>query len=148
MDVPTVRNNTRYINRGDSKMPEILQPTEEQKNNPYIPNYADPYIAANYRGYQRDEVYRFGIIFYNDKSVASPVLWIGDIRMPHASQMPPFRYENNTLIGNALGVEFKVKKLPVGAVSYEIVRCDRTERDRTVVMQTVGSYIYEYRIQE
>ena len=51
MDVPTVRNNTRYINRGDSKMPEILQPTEEQKNNLYIPNYADPYIAANYRGY-------------------------------------------------------------------------------------------------
>lgn len=148
MDVPTVRNNTRYINRGDSKMPEILQPTEEQKNNLYIPNYADPYIAANYRGYQRDEVYRFGIIFYNDKSVASPVLWIGDIRMPHASQMPPFRYENNTLIGNALGVEFKVKKMPVGAVSYEIVRCDRTERDRTVVMQTVGSYVYEYRIQE
>ena len=37
MDVPTVRNNTRYINRGYSKMPEILQPTEEQKNNPYIP---------------------------------------------------------------------------------------------------------------
>lgn len=148
MDVPTVRNNTRYINRGDSKMPEILQPTEEQKNNPYIPNYADPYIAANYRGYQRDEIYRFGIIFYNDKSVASPVLWIGDIRMPHASQMPPFRYENNTLIGNALGVEFKVKKMPVGAVSYEIVRCDRTERDRTVLMQTIGSYVYEYRIQE
>jgi hypothetical protein len=29
MDVPTVRNNTRYINRGDSKMPEIVQPTEE-----------------------------------------------------------------------------------------------------------------------
>nr|UVX59383.1 MAG: hypothetical protein [Bacteriophage sp.] len=29
MDVPTVRNNTRYINRGDNKMPEIVQPTEE-----------------------------------------------------------------------------------------------------------------------
>lgn len=148
MDVPTVRNNTRYINRGDNKMPEIVQPTEEQKSNPYTPNYADPYISANYRGYQRDEIYRFGIVFYNKKSIASPVLWIGDIRMPHASQMPPFRYENNTLIGNALGIEFKVKKMPVGAVSYEIVRCDRTERDRTVLMQTIGSYVYEYRIQE
>jgi hypothetical protein len=29
MDVPTVRNNTRCINRGDNKMPEIVQPTEE-----------------------------------------------------------------------------------------------------------------------
>ena len=30
MDVSTVRNNTRYINRGTDKMPEIVQPTKEQ----------------------------------------------------------------------------------------------------------------------
>ena len=29
MDVSTVRNNTRYINRGTDKMPEIVQPTKE-----------------------------------------------------------------------------------------------------------------------
>lgn len=113
-----------------------------------IPNYADPYISAYFKGYQRDEVYRFGIVFYNNKMIPSPVYWIGDIKMPHADQIPPFVYENNTLIGQALGVNFNVKKLPEGVVAYEIVRCDRTEADRSIITQCVGSNLYEYRIQE
>lgn len=114
------------------------------------PNYADPYIAANYTGYQRDEVYRFGIIFYNNKSLPSPVYWIGDIRMPHASQLMPFKYDstNRYLKGNALGIKFIVKNIPADAVAYEIVRCDRTEADRSVLMQSALSNLYEYRIQE
>lgn len=113
-----------------------------------IPNYADPFIAANLKGYQRDEIYRFGIIFYNSKSLPSPVYWIGDIKMPHAAQSAPFVMENGTLYGKALGVRFIVRNVPDGAVAYEIVRCDRTENDRHVVMQTVASNIYEYKIQE
>lgn len=113
-----------------------------------IPNYADPFIAANLKGYQRDEIYRFGIIFYNSKSLPSPVYWIGDIKMPHAAQSAPFVMENGTLYGKALGVRFVVRNVPDGAVAYEIVRCDRTENDRHVVMQTVASNIYEYKIQE
>lgn len=113
-----------------------------------IPNYADPFISANLKGYQRDEIYRFGIIFYNSKSLPSPVYWIGDIKMPHAAQSAPFVMENGTLYGKALGVRFVVRNVPDGAVAYEIVRCDRTENDRHVVMQTVASNIYEYKIQE
>ena len=110
------------------------------------PNYADPNIAATFKSYQRDEIYRFGIIFYNQKSLPSPVYWIGDIRMPHSSQVPPFVYKDNTLYGQALGIRFTVKNVPEGAVAYEIVRCDRTEADRTVVMNVVGSVIKEYLI--
>lgn len=113
------------------------------------PNYADPYIAANFKGYQRDEVYRFGIIFYNNKSIPSPVYWIGDIKTPHASIAPPFLYDASTskqLIGQALGIKFTVKTVPDGAVAYEIVRCDRTEQDRTVVMQGIITNLYEYRL--
>lgn len=113
-----------------------------------IPNYADPYISSHFKGYQRDEVYRFGIIFYNDKSLPSPVYWIGDIKMPHASQINPFTYVNNQLKGQALGIKFTVKNIPNGAVGYEIVRCDRTEADRSVMMQCIGTNLYEYRIQE
>lgn len=113
-----------------------------------IPNYADPYISAYFKGYCRDEVYRFGIVFYNEKMISSPVYWIGDIKMPHADQIPPFAYENNILMGYALGINFNVKNMPEGAIAYEIVRCDRTEADRSVVMQCVGSNLYEYRIQE
>lgn len=112
------------------------------------PNYADPAIAAKCKGYQRDEIYRFGIIFYNSKSLPSPVYWIGDIRMPHVSQVPPFVYENNTFYGQALGINFKVSNIPEGAIAYEIVRCDRTETDRTVVMNVVGTSLFENRIQD
>lgn len=47
-----------------------------------IRNYSDPFYVSNFLGYQRDEVYRFGIVFYNQKNIPSPVHWIGDIRFP------------------------------------------------------------------
>ena len=111
-------------------------------------NYADPDIDANLKGYQRDEVYRFGIIFYNSKSLPSSVYWIGDIKMPHANRLAPFTYNKNFLFGRPIGIKFTVKNIPEGAVAYDIVRCDRTEEDRSIVMQATGQQLYEYRIQE
>lgn len=113
-----------------------------------IPNYADPDIAANFKSYYRDEVYRFGIVFYNSKSIPSPVYWIGDIKMPHANASAPFTYNGSYLYGHPLGIKFTVKNFPEGAVAYDIVRCDRTENDRSIIMQAVGQYLYEYKIQE
>ena len=124
-----------------------------------IPNYADPYICANYLGYQRDEIYRFGIIFYNNKNIPSPVHWIGDIRMPSIKDDPnlnsvihPFhtgRYSNSyvetkELVAYALGVEFTVKNIPEGVTSYEIVRCDRTEKDRTIITQGMLGALFKF----
>lgn len=111
-------------------------------------NYADPEVDALLQGYQRDEIYRFGIVFYNQKSIPSPVYWIGDIRMPHAAQVPPYEYKDNRLIAHPLGIKFKVKSIPEGAVAYEIVRCDRTESDRTVIVQCAATNVYKYQIQE
>lgn len=113
-----------------------------------IPNYADPYIASHFKGYQRDEIYRFGIIFYNKKGLPSPVYWIGDIKIPHTDQVPAFEWSNGKLYGKALGIKFTVRNAPDGATAYEIVRCDRTENDRHVVMQAVASNLYEYKIIE
>ena len=113
-----------------------------------IYNYADPDIAANFKSYQRDEVYRFGIIFYNSKSIPSPVYWIGDIKMPHANASAPFTYNGMYLYGHPLGIKFTVKNFPEGAVAYDIVRCDRTENDRSIIMQATGQYLYAYLIQE
>ena len=48
-------------------------------------NYASPYQCARYLGYPRDEVYRFGIVFFEDKGRASFVKWIGDLRTPSIS---------------------------------------------------------------
>lgn len=122
-----------------------------------IPNYSNPYVCANYLGYQRDEIYRFGIIFYNNKGIPSPVHWIGDIRMPSAEDgwdtpIRPFHsgkysYSYNVpveLVAYALGIKFTINNIPSGVVSYEIVRCDRNEIDRTVVTQGIMGGLFSF----
>ena len=105
----------------------------------------------------RDEIYRFGIVFYNNKGIPSPVYWIGDIRMPSTkdaasinSVLYPFHTgvysnaygKNVEQMAYAMGVEFNIKNIPFEATSWEIVRCDRTESDRTVISQGIlGSLI-------
>lgn len=106
-------------------------------------SYLNPEVEGYMLGYMRDEIYRFGIVFYNNKSQASPVHWIGDIRMPFAGDYIPFYTDGYYLYGRALGLRFEVNNLPKDVVSYEIVRCDRTENDRTIVMQAViGNTVY------
>lgn len=122
-----------------------------------IPNYSNPYVCANYLGYQRDEIYRFGIIFYNNKGIPSPVHWIGDIRMPSAEDgwdtpIRPFhsgKYSHSyngpvELVAYALGIKFTINNIPSGVVSYEIVRCDRNEIDRTVVTQGIMGGLFSF----
>lgn len=132
---------------------------EITSDNAVIHNYSNAYICSNYLGYMRDEIYRFGIVFYNNKGVPSPVHWIGDIRMPSTkdvdninSAIYPFHtgvysnaYGRNVeQLAYALGVEFTVGNIPQEAVSWEIVRCDRTEADRTIVSQGIISSLLEF----
>lgn len=121
--------------------------------NAVIPNYSDPYVCANFLGYQRDEIYRFGIIFYNNKGIPSPVHWIGDIKMPAtyynentSSKIYPFHYADNgtEIAAYALGIEFTVSNIPEEVYAYEIVRCDRTASDRTVVCQGALGATFQY----
>lgn len=125
---------------------------------PRIHNYADPYFASKFKGYQRDEIYRFGIVFYNKKGIASPVHWIGDIRMPHASDNSPFEVNTESVdgtdmvyqsVGKVLGIQFNISNIPTyaqsGIVGFEIVRCDRTELDRTVLIQSAAALIANYK---
>ena len=135
----------KYVDNDVTVATHNFEDGEKQR----IPNYADPIIASELTGYNRDEVYRFGIILYNDKSLPSPVHWIGDIRFPHATQSLPFgKNSNHNLEGKALGIAFSVRNLPEGTTAYEIVRCDRTEQDRSVLMQCALSNLYTYQIQE
>ena len=45
-------------------------------------DYKNPVTNANYKGYQRDEVYRFGLVLYDKQGNPGSVNWIGDIRFP------------------------------------------------------------------
>jgi hypothetical protein len=111
--------------------------------------YANPYWNA-YVGYQRDEIYRFGIVFFNNKGQASFVKWIGDIRMPNYAEYP---IQLNSLDTDfkALGLHFDMdfSTLPADIVSYQIVRAERTYDTATVVdcgytghLQAVATLLY------
>ena len=56
-------------------------------------NYKNPLFAKDFTGYQRGEVYRFGILFYDVSGNPTFVSPIGDIRMP----------DNETLYGSSVG---------------------------------------------
>lgn len=107
-------------------------------------NYADPYFASKYKSYQRDEVYRFGIVFFNERNVATPVYWIGDIKFPHCWEACPWLVVETELRGKAIGVRFNIKNYPDGAKAYQIVRCKRTKEDRTIIAQTLMSSTVAY----
>ena len=122
--------------------------------NATLRNYANPKIVSNCLGYQRDEIYRFGIVFYNAKGIASPVHWIGDIRFPSADVKgyEPFTFGGSVdgsgkyeLVSHPLGIVFEVNNLPSEVKSYEIVRCNRTQIDRTIVAQGLLNRTLQFR---
>lgn len=115
-------------------------------------NFSNPIIASRVKSLQRDEVYSYGIVFYNKFNQASPVKWIADIRVPDARQ---FGFETflanaytsfvntkadsqkSALVVRPIGLEFIVKNLPKDVKSYEIVRCKREESDRATITQGI-----------
>jgi len=74
----TIDTNTATIQR-------LYTIPEGTVDNPSYTDYASPYNVEKYLGYHRDEIYRFGIVFFDDKGRSSFVKWIGDIRMPSIS---------------------------------------------------------------
>jgi hypothetical protein len=106
--------------------------------------YNDPIIASNLKSLRRGELYRFGIIFTDSLGNKSRVKWITDIRVPdiQVAGFHTFEYGGvNTELGiNSLGVEFTLHDLDKYDIAqYEIVRCNRTSNDISVVSQGVIS---------
>lgn len=90
-------------------------------------------------GYQRDEIYRFAIIFIDDRGRKSFAKWIADIRFPSIEDYALFsegaRGGDNRIYGNILGIEFTIdtSSLPSNVVSFQIVRTERLLSDGTVI---------------
>lgn len=110
---------------------EVLPPYE---------NHANPLSKV---GYMRDEIYRFGIVFFDKKGRQSFVKWIGDIRMPSNKEMPYVQVENGKTYANILGLQFTVN-IPDSVRSkisgYQIVRAERNYTDRTIISQGISAY--------
>ena len=108
-------------------------------------------------GYNRDEIYRFGIVFYDDKGRHSFAKWIGDIRFPRLNEVPLVSTYNNATGAttvNVLGIKFRVFKngIPANIKSFQIVRAVRDFNNSTVIdagylsfiMSSSGKYFTPY----
>jgi hypothetical protein len=127
----------------------------------YNTDYSNINIELQYLGYQRDEVYRFGIVFFDNKGRQSNVKWIGDIRFPYYGESytpvsgdvgpsnfhPSFAYGGKTY-GRALGINFKIDATSLvsqGAVQYKIVRAERKLiGDRNILAQGLTPTLFKY----
>ena len=125
---------------------------QPESNNPSWGDYKSPF-NVQYKGYKRNEVYRFGILFYDKSGNPGFVKWIDDIRMPgvfdndtgngNLSTTATFPLLTEEVVGgittikaNQLGLEFEVN-IPA-AISkkisgFSIVRVKREDNDRTIL---------------
>ncbi len=122
---------------------------------PPAPNFfidpISPYIETIMKGYQRDETYRFGIVFYDKKGFPGFVQWIADIRfpsiyMPNLVSSDPLdrslqfsmssSYGQN-YYGLPIGIRFTVNTSLINdrISGYSIVRVKREQGDKTVLAQ-------------
>ncbi len=112
-----------------------------------------PYYNQEYTTWVRDETYRFGVVFFDEKGRLSPVKWIGDIRMPHQMETlgevePGFSYTSDLggdqLInyGQPIKVTFELTNIPTTAKYCQIVYVERTNVDKTCVAQGVLGWQY------
>lgn len=140
--------NGRFTNVGapSEVINEITYP-----NNNFIDSFKSPYRASVLKGYQHDEVYRFGIKFYDKAGRSSFVKWIGDIKMPMIyeaispyptgmysyplSEIQIFGGFSQEVVG-VLEPVFDVtipQNLQSQIGGWEIVRVKRNTTDRTVM---------------
>ena len=99
----------------------------------------NPMVVQSNLGYQRSEIYRFGIVFFDAYGRHSFVKWIGDIRFPEEKDgFPIVTIQGYEYIINDLLIEFTFKQeflqyLRSNEINrYQIVRAERTYDDATV----------------
>ena len=94
-------------------------------------------------GFQRDEIYRFGIVFYNAQGQRTPVKWIEDIRFPTiANNNGAWNLHYSDTEARVLGIQFLVSNLPSEIVAYQIVRAVRTRENSTVLDAGILSSLF------
>jgi hypothetical protein len=134
---------------------DLIQGTTDSDNQTYpmvgIGTAKNPYFTSLLKGFQQEEIYRFGIQFFDLQGVPYFTEWIGDIKMPSyadpcnnltpleiAAGITDFRnsfYYNPSLYGRTLGVKFTVDVTAVANLisGYQIVRVERDKRNRTML---------------
>jgi hypothetical protein len=100
-------------------------------------NYVSPFVHNLFTGYQRDEVYRFAIVFRSKKGELSFTKWIGDIKFPTLKQLKLSSgqtTDTNPLNLKVLAINFDItipESIKEKIDGYEIVRVERKNSDRS-----------------
>jgi hypothetical protein len=117
-------------------------------NNNFYDSFKSPYKASALKGYQHDEVYRFGIRFFDKTGRPGFAKWIADIRMPLIfesldNSLPTFKdfpisdfAPSGEQRVNILTPEFTVTiptTLQDKISGWEIVRVERGALDKTIL---------------
>jgi len=114
-------------------------PTHVNSNNGSFDSLKSPYRASCQVSWQRGEVYRFGITFYNKKGLPSYVNWIGDIKMPDFNEFNANYSRLSSLSGNALlmystVIDFNItipQEVAEQISGFRIVYVQRENKDKT-----------------
>ena len=92
----------------------------------------DPHLAGDKRGYQRGEIYRFGVQVYDKTGTPGNVLWIGDIQTPEM-------YDVNRYIDTSDNT-YSPTYSTVGLKSLEVIKSEQSIQDYRL------SYIYGHTV--
>lgn len=119
---------------------------EDYLNNKYIgtQSYDDcsycGIASSMFRSLRRDEVYRFGIIYYDKYGNKSDVQWIEDIPTPHEALFSSTIIINGVLYARPIGIQINVTDVPDNIESYQIVRCSKDSKYRRSLFQFAQSH--------
>jgi hypothetical protein len=112
-------------------------------------NPGSPYNVAYSSSYQRHEVYRYGIVFFNQKLQASPVKWVCDLKMPnHSDNSSAYEFSSLSAADTSahiLGVKVTLKNIPTedDYFAWQLVRVKRTSSDRSVLANGIIQNPYD-----
>jgi len=116
-------------------------PNHTTNNNGSFSSLKSPYKASCQVSWQRGEVYRFGITFYNKKGQASYVNWVADIKMPDFNEVynNPMSLlsrhgDNGKLLMYSTHINFDVtipQDLAEDITGFRMVYVERQENDKT-----------------
>ena len=128
-----------HYNTERKKVEVDVQPILFYENGDYYNNleieidekldYNDMFSSSLLRSLKRDEVYRYGIVFFNKYGSRTNVQWIADVRTPSISEFNPLDANGNP---QPIGILFTIKDNSTfmednNFVGYEIVRCDKND---------------------
>ena len=114
-------------------------------------DYNDMFSSSLLRSLKRDEVYRYGVVFFNKYGSRTNVQWIADVRTPSIAEFDLLDTDGNP---QPIGIYFTIKNNSTfinknNFVGYEIVRCDKNDQyTRNISQVATASVVRQNLVRE